>query len=215
MDQKIIVYGSSISWGAWDKEGGWVERLKKDTSTKTIESREEYYCMLYNLGISGDTSSGILRRFEKELQLRYNETDQTLIVIFEVGINDSMYINNQKQFQVPPAVFKSNIRKLFDIAKKYTDKIVFVGGTPVVDSLLDPIPWHTGGTYKTSYVEKFNKILLNLCLEKKGIYIDIFSPFKNGDLNKLISPDGAHPNSDGHKVIYEKVKKVLADKGWL
>ena len=130
MDQKIIVYGSSVAWGAWDKKGGWVERLKKFTSGKTIDSGEKYYCMLYNLGISGDTSSGILRRFEKELLQRYGETDQTLVVVFEVGVNDSMYINDKKEFQVSKTIFESNIGKLFDLAKKYTDRVVFVGGTP-------------------------------------------------------------------------------------
>ncbi len=123
MDQKIIVYGSSISWGAWDKEGGWVERLKKYTSGKTIDSGEKYYCMLYNLGISGDNSTGILQRFEKELLQRYGETDQTLTIIIEVGINDSLYVNDKKEFQVPKTVFESNVKKLFDVAKKYTTEL--------------------------------------------------------------------------------------------
>ena len=39
---------------------------------------------------------------------------------------------------------------------------------------------------------------------------DIFNPFKNEDLKVLLSPDGIHPSTVGHKVIYEKVKDVLA-----
>lgn len=215
MDQKIIVYGSSISWGAWDKEGGWVERLKKYASGKTIDSGQKYYCMLYNLGISGDNSSDILQRFNRELLQRYNETDQSLVIVIEVGINDSLYVNAEKDFKVPTTVFRSNVKKLFELAKKYTDRIIFVGGPPVIDNLLDPIPWHPAGTYKTNYVEKFNKILSDTCLEKKGVYIDIFNSFKNGNLKELMSPDGVHPSSVGHRVIYEKVKKVLVVKGWV
>ena len=83
-----------------------------------------------------------------------------------------------------------------------------------MDILLNPIPWYPTGTYKTSYVEEFNKLISDICAERDGVYVDIFNPFKNEDLKVLLSPDGIHPSTVGHKVIYEKVKDVLADKGW-
>jgi lysophospholipase L1-like esterase len=54
--ETICVFGDSITWGAYDPErGGWVNRLRNDLEKKEIES--------YNLGISGDTTADLLKRF--------------------------------------------------------------------------------------------------------------------------------------------------------
>lgn len=208
MDKKIIVIGSSISWGAWDEDGGWVDRIKRLINKKVVKTNEEYYCMLYNLSISGDTSSGIVDRFDRELSLRLGE-DQETILIFEIGINDSMYLNAEKEFQIPKKLFKSNIKLLIKKSQKLANKIIFIGAPPVIDSILDPIPWHLEGTYKTKYAKEFNDILFEEC-KKHGVeYVDIFSKFEQGELKMLMSPDGVHPSTKGHEAIFKTMLKVL------
>lgn len=208
MEKKIIILGSSITWGAWDIEGGWADRLKRLINKKVVKTNEKYYCMLYNLSISGDISSEIVERFDREVPLRLGE-NQEMILIFEIGINDSMYVNAEKKFQVPKELFRSNIKLLIKKSQKLANKIIFIGAPPVIDSILDPIPWHPEGTYKTKYAKEFNDILSEEC-EKHGVeYVDIFSKFDKGELTELMSPDGVHPSTNGHEAIFEAVHEVL------
>ena len=164
--------------------------------------------MLYNLGISGDSTNEVLERFEDELSKRFRE-DQELLVAFEVGINDSMYINAEKEFRTPKKKFKENLEELIKLARKYTEKIVFLGLSPAVDDILDPIPWHTAATYKTEYIKEFDGVIKNTCKENNLLFIDTFTSFAGKDYQKLLTPDGIHPNSEGHKFIFEIVKNEL------
>ena len=209
MDRKILVYGSSISWGAWDEAGGWVDRLKQYLNKKTIDNKGEYYCMLYNLGISGDDTIKVLARFESELLTGRFNAGEELIIVFEMGINDSIYINAEKGFRTPREKFQENLKELINLSKKYTDKIVFVGLSPAVDEILDPIPWHPVGTYSTKYIKDFDGMIRDVCKEKNLLFIDTLNLFIKSDYKKLLTPDGIHPNSEGHKFIFEIVKNEL------
>lgn len=208
MDRKILVYGSSISWGAWDEVGGWVDRLKQYINKKVIDSEGKYYCLLYNLGISGDDTTGVIKRLEDELTRRFDKSEE-LVVIFEMGINDSMYKNAEKEFRTPKEKFKENLRELIKLSRRHTDKIVFVGLSPAVDSILDPIPWHPAASYKTEYIKEFDEMIKDICKENNLLFIDTLTPFAERDYQKLLTLDGIHPNSEGHKFIFEIVKNEL------
>jgi hypothetical protein len=58
MRKKILVFGDSIAYGDYDKEGGWVIRLRKFLDERQLDSYETY-----NLGIPIDETT------EKELGL--------------------------------------------------------------------------------------------------------------------------------------------------
>ena len=61
----ILVCGDSISLGRGESPNiGWVGRLKE-----YFESKDQYNSC-FNLGISGDTSTDILTRFENEIKAR-------------------------------------------------------------------------------------------------------------------------------------------------
>jgi hypothetical protein len=67
--QKIFLFGDSIAYGAWDPEGGWVERLRQ---WLFVTTRDEYNLgtFLYNLSIVGDTTTDLLKRFTTEIEAR-------------------------------------------------------------------------------------------------------------------------------------------------
>ena len=69
---QILIFGDSIIYGAWDREGGWAARLRKFLDEKTL-TEEDFYCLVYNLGISGDTTEDLLERFEFETEQRIKE----------------------------------------------------------------------------------------------------------------------------------------------
>lgn len=208
MKKNIIVFGSSISWGAWDVEGGWVTRLKKLISEKVIKTNQKYWAIIYNQSVSGGVSTDILKKFEKETLERIKK-DQEVIIIFEVGINDSVYINTEKKFKVSKKIFSKNIEKLIKKASKITNHIFFIGAPPVIDEILDPNPRHFNESLFTKHIKDFNQIISDQCSKQNIKYIDIFSEFQKRNLQDFMFSDGYHPNTKGHKLIYELVKKSL------
>ena len=58
---KILVFGDSVAWGAFDNEkGGWVERLK----THFLQNYEEHRIGVYNFSVSSNDTRDVLKFFE-------------------------------------------------------------------------------------------------------------------------------------------------------
>ena len=203
---QILVFGDSITYGAWDKKGGWVERLKRDLNQKTIDSKEEFYCMTYNLGIDGNTTTDLLNRSELETKARLLDDD--IIIIFDVGGNDSCFDKSKGNFLTPQQDFKGNIQKLINLAKKFSSKIFFVGLIPADELRTTPVFWDKDKFYKNEHIKKYDNIIKSVCLDNNINFIDTFNKFSKLNYKSLLE-DGLHPNSKGHELIYEEVKKVL------
>ncbi|MCD6094549.1 hypothetical protein J7J39_01440 [bacterium] len=206
---RILVFGDSITYGAWDKEGGWVQRLRKFLDEKNLAD-SDFYCKVYNLGISGNNTEDILKRFEFETKQRLKEIDET-IIIFAIGLNDSQFVHSENKNRIPLEKFKENIQKLIKSAKKFSSKIIFVGLSPVNETKTTPIPWDTDKSYRNEYIEQYNQTIKEVCREKKIYFIEIFEKLKDADYQKLLE-DGLHPNSEGHQKIFEIVEDFLIKK---
>jgi len=201
---RILIFGDSITYGAWDKEGGWVARLRKYIDEK-IFADPNYYNIILNLGISGNNSADILKRFEFELQQRIKEEGET-VIIFAFGTNDAQLFNGK--FRTEPEQFKENLQKLLDLSRKYTDKIFFIGLFPVDESKTTPIAWHKEKFYKNENVKNNNEIIRNFCEQNKLVFIEIFENFINLDYQSLLD-DGVHPTTKGHEKMFEIIKDAL------
>lgn len=211
MDKHILVFGDSITYGAWDIEGGWVQRLRKYVDEKHIKNNygDGTYVLIYNLGVSGGKSLDTLERFENETKARKGRHGEEVIILFDLGINDCIYNEKLGGLEIPPEQFKENYKKLIGIAKKYSQKIVVVGTTPV-DSRVDPMPWALGRSYKNEYVEKYNKIMKEVAEETGVGFLEIYKKFIEKDYSALLA-DGVHMNSEGHKQVYELIKDYLLE----
>jgi len=203
---RILIFGDSIAYGAWDKEGGWVQRLRKFLDEKNLTD-SDFYCLVYNLGVSGNTINDLIERFEFETKQRLKESEET-IIIFAIGINDSYFVHSENNNRVPINKFKENIQKLIKSAKKFSSKIIFVGLTPVDETKTTPIPWDADKSYKNEYIEKYNKVIKKVCEENEILFIEIFEDWMKLNYKNLLE-DGLHPNSEGHKKIFESVKEFL------
>src|SRR5208283_3261830 len=106
----ILVFGDSIAYGAWDKDGGWVQRLRKFLDAKNLSDPNSYF-LLYNLGISGDNTEKLLGRIDPEIRARLEE-NKPLAIIFAIGTNDSQFVMNQNNNGVSPVQFAENMRAL-------------------------------------------------------------------------------------------------------
>jgi len=207
---QIFVFGDSITYGAWDKEGGWVQRLRRFLDEKVLTSSDFYY-LVYNLGVSGDNTCDLLKRFKFEIEQRFCKNEKA-IVIFAIGINDSQFVQSKNSNQVSEEQFKENLEKLIKLARNFTSIIVFVGLTPVDESKTTPIPWNTDKFYKNEYIQRYNEIIKKVCKNNNLHYIEIFEEFAETNYQELLE-DGLHPNSEGHQKIFEIVKNYLVENG--
>ncbi|MFH1832740.1 MAG: GDSL-type esterase/lipase family protein [Candidatus Levyibacteriota bacterium] len=205
MAENILVFGDSITYGAWDKEGGWVTRLRRFLQEQSLNTDEEQGRLVYNLGVSGDSTQDLLLRFESEVKTRLDEGIET-IIIFAIGLNDSLFIKTENKHKVSLSKFEENLLKLITLAKKYTSKIVFIRLTSVDEEKTDPIPWDPVKSYKNEYIQQYNSLLEKICNQEKVDFIKI-EKFSND-----LFEDGLHPNSKGHKIIFEAVKNYLLKK---
>ncbi len=203
----ICVFGDSIGYGAWDTEGGWVQRLRN-----WLDERAPQEHIIYNCGVSGDSSSDLLKRFKAECKARFKEADEyreEKIIVIAVGGNDSIWMLDKKKLKVQPNQVESNIKKIIGVAKKFTNKIVIVGVAPADEKRTTPFAWNSKMFFKNENIVNTNKIIKTAC-NRKGIpFVDIYADWVNSDYKSLLS-DGTHPNSEGHKRIFELVRNELS-----
>lgn len=196
-DINILVFGDSITYGAWDNEkAGWVNRLRL-----SLEGKNDRYYSIFNLGIPGDTTIGVKKRFNNECKCRCDETART-IIIFSIGINDSYIVDGKNNVAI--SNFKENILDLINMAKKYTEDILFIGLSKVDEALVNPIAWDDSISYLNKEIFKFDKELENICVQNKISYLSVFDLLEKTDLQ-----DGLHPNSVGHKKICDVILKYI------
>lgn len=203
---QILVFGDSITYGAWDIKGGWAGRLKALVTEKTIATKQKFYCTLHNLGISGNTTTDLLGRVEFETRQRLKEKDET-IIIFDIGANDAIH-DSRGIAWTEPEKFRKNLEKLVGIARKYSSNIVFIGIVPIDEAKASPVFWDAEVFYSNARLKNYNGIIKTVCAKNNAHFIDIFRKWIKSDYKKLLE-DGLHPNSKGHKMIFDEVKTFL------
>ncbi len=195
MSKRICIFGSSITRGSNDfKKLGWAERLKFD-----LLKKDEY--AIYNLAVSGHSTNNLLEYLDIDCKTRNPET-----VIVGLGMNDSSCRKNLKGNLVDFNIFKDNLNKIKEIAKKYTDNIIFIGLFKVDEKKTTPIPWGKDVYYRNKSVLKYELALKEFCKENNLLFIELFNLLDNSDLD-----DGLHPNTKGHEKMYKKIKQSLID----
>ena len=193
----ICVLGDSIVYGAWDEEKhGYVNRLKEEIkNNKKIEN-------IYGLGIPGETTEGLLKRIDSELNPRKPNT-----IIIAIGINDTIYIKSKNKENVSIEGFIDNIKKIIDIVIKYTDNVLVLGLTRVIETLTTPILWNDDEMYFNNTIKKYDKALEEFCNINNIEYIKMFDLLEDEDF----SNDGIHPNEKGHEKIYKVIKNYASN----
>jgi len=203
---KILCFGDSITYGENDPvNGGWVELLKKQFLTKYANSLFQE-AFVFNLGIGGETTDGLICRFESEFSSRTHK-NQNSIVILSYGAND-IVIHKGKN-KVPQQYFERNLLQSIKRAQSLGGRVVLTGILPIADSNDGTVNQH-GDIRFSRDVESYNRLLKNISKENQCQYIDLFAEFKRHSAKSLFCEDGLHPNSEGHQLIFYSVDKTLA-----
>lgn len=196
---KIIVFGDSITYGKWDSEGGWVARLRKYIDEK-YNIGKNGNVQVYNLGIPGDVSTNLAKRFPSELQARIFEDN--VLVLVAIGTNDSCPDNWMTGKQTPEQDFKNALRKIRDYALQKKCSIAFLGVPPAHASASDQ------KRYSNEYVERYNRYVQEVSQESKSPFLSLFDVLQKMNFEKFLV-DAVHPNNNGHDLIFKEVLLFL------
>ena len=207
---RILVFGDSIVRGSFDTEcGGWVNRLSAIYNQKSID--EDKYCNTFNLGISGETATELLGRMLTETSLRLVGNKGETVIIIQSGINDSKYFIEEDQNLTYLGDFKQFYKDIIKEAQKHTEHVFCVGLTRVDESKTNPIPPSNRIAFRNKDIEDYETVVKGVAREFEATYVDV----SDAVLSTSLCPDGIHPNSEGHQLIFERIKKVLEDENVL
>ena len=208
---KVIIFGDSIAQGFSDNENnGWASHLAIHLQKKTIDLNYEEIYSVFNLSISGETSSDMLRRFESELETRLSSSSKNVVII-AVGMNDAAHRGEEHNNEVLISDFKLHIQHMISVAKANTDNVCILGLTTVDESLLNPyLASSTEKSWIQTNVDNYDESISKLAEKNKITFIPMLDLLTTAHLQ-----DGLHPNPAGHRLMYERVKSVLKSENIL
>lgn len=185
-----------VFYGEYDGVlGGYVEILKRYCHTEFYNNNaNEVNC--FNLGIGGETTEGLMNRFEVETKARLSPDEN--LVFFFYGANDLAERNDLEL--VSFANFESNLFEVISQAKEFTANIYVVSILPI-SKTVDGIKVFEPKFRTTQKIK-------DLALQNQIEFIDIFSCF-NLTKEEFLSKDGIHPNEKGYQFIANQIKPIV------
>jgi len=176
---KVIVLGDSLSAGmGLPKEEAFPSVLDQMLKKNTLPTQ------IINAGVSGDTTSGGLRRLDWILKQRPD------VIILELGANDGM--RGQ-----PLATIESNLKKMIAICKKKNVEVILLGV-------------HIPTNYGTKYTTDFANIYPRVAQDTQILFVPSLLKDVAG-YEKLNQADGIHPTAEGQKILAQNVLPVLLE----
>lgn len=204
---QVYLFGDSITWGSWDPEGGgWAQRLRTEIDRWQI-GRDDQWHPVYNLGIPGDTSAGVMQRLSAEVKARFDPNEGAVILI-GIGINDSVVHLGGSPESISVVTYQKNLAAVFKAAVEWTTQVGFIGLVPIDDTNLNPVPWDPSKAYRFGRALEFNSALGEFARAQRIPLLDFWDEWVSTDYKTRLF-DGLHPNSRGHEVIAEQVKEFL------
>ena len=199
LPQRIIAIGASIVFGRVDPEhGGFVGRLKSLHEKKFTPNA------VFNLGISSQTSTMLLKRLCVETSVRKPD-----LIIVSVGLNDLKRqgsLKNSSETSIKK--FSQNIQNIIRQSKKICN-VMFVSLTPVDERKTTPLLYQKKSYILLDDIKKYADATKNICKKEKIPYLDILNKWMKRDYQGFLYKDGMHPNSLGHKDIFLELQSFL------
>ena len=175
----ILVLGDSISAGlGLHQNQGWVSLLQQRLISK------DYPHKVINASISGETSSGGLRRISSVLDKHHPK-----VVIIELGANDGL--RGLKLSQL-----RSNLSDITDLSLRRQAKVLLLG------MQLPP-------NYGPAYTKAFSNVFIEVSKDKQvSIVPFLFSGFES-DL-QYFQADQIHPNAQAQTLMLDNIWPTLS-----
>ncbi|MEO8785379.1 MAG: GDSL-type esterase/lipase family protein [Candidatus Saccharimonadales bacterium] len=207
---RILIFGDSIAQGFYDRQGGWAQRIINGYNWQSGQERDQAnanWVEGYNLGISGDTATGVLGRLQNEFAARQLYKEENILV-FAVGTNGSSISHGEPVSTAEE--YRSEMEQIADLAIKLAKHTIFVGITSVDDKLCNP--WKYSSTdrmFSNQNIKEFDNQVQDMCAQRGLKFVSLFDDFKAGDEAHGWLLDGLHPNEAGHEFIASVVKPEI------
>jgi lysophospholipase L1-like esterase len=206
--RKLIVIGDSGVYGWGDPEGGgWCERLRRHW----MELPEGP--VLYNLGVRGDGLERLAARLAAEVGRRGELRRQAPQgILIGIGLNDTARVGRPDgRHQLAPDAFLFGLQQLLREATALAPVLV-LGLTPVDEAVM---PFADCLWYDLATVRRYEGLLEEACLEADVPFLPLMERLTaDPGWLRLLDADGLHLNSDGHRRIYEEVRRWPALLRW-
>lgn len=205
---RIFIFGGSITQGYYDdKTGGWANQIGLHYQKHALANLGGERTEVFNLGVSGDTTEGVLGRLKSEVEARRLYDDEDCIVL-AVGMNDSMLINNRVVLDVHD--FQAAYDRLIDKALSLCPRVICVGLTAVKESETDPWAYSSSGKqWKNNRINLFEDTIKQSAEFKEVPFVPIHDEFLKLLGKKRLLADGLHPNTEGHRFIARLVIEAI------
>tara|TARA_Y100001968_G_scaffold326854_1_gene370722 strand:+ start:420 stop:1067 length:648 start_codon:yes stop_codon:yes gene_type:complete len=206
--KKLIIIGDSGVYGWGDKEGGgWSERLRQ----KWLNLRNAP--IIYSLGVRGDGLEKVAKRYKNEWETRgelRRKVPEGLLL--SIGLNDTARIGREDgRPQLSEDAFKFGLKRLVNEIKNDVDVMV-LGLTPINEASM---PFAGCLWYSNKFCSIYEKKIEETCLELNIPFFSIHEKMINLlSFKELLSSDGIHLNTEGHKWMYEQISEWSALKTW-
>lgn len=207
---RVLFFGSSITQGFWDLDGGYVARIRKHYDKRSLQDLEhDSEQTIFNLGVSADTSENVLARYELETTARVRHGVK-LFTVVEIGINDSMLEAGKEK--VSPEQYKQNLSEIIKSSKSASSGIIFVGLSACDESLTTPASWGDY-VYTNERIEMYENAMREVAEQHDIFFIPIYGKFKAAlDSGESLLADGLHPNEAGHQFMADIILKQLDEQ---
>lgn len=176
----LLFFGDSLTAGyGLDPEEAYPALIQKRIDDAGLNWR------VVNAGLSGETTSGGLRRLDWILRQRVD------ILVLELGGNDGLR-------GIPPETSRVNLQAMIDrVRAKYPEcKVVLTGMQ---------MPPNMGEEYRDAFAQVFPELA-----EKNRLPFVPFLLEGVGGIPELNLADQIHPNAAGHRIVADNVWKVIS-----
>jgi lysophospholipase L1-like esterase len=206
--RKLAVIGDSGVFGWGDpEEGGWCERLRRHWMALPAGP------VVYNLGVRGDGLERVAARLTAEVGVRGELRRQVPQgILLAVGLNDAARIGRPDgRPQLAPEAFLFGLQQLLSQAQALAPVFV-LGLTPVQE---DTMPWAEVLWYGLADVQRYEGLLEEACMEANVPFLPVLRSFlEQPHWSHWLAEDGLHCNSEGHRFLFERVRRWPALLGW-
>jgi len=206
---QILCFGASSLYGVGGKEGGWPDYLKRDIHrTQFANAGRGERDEVYNFGKPGVTTEFVIKNLDAFVSL-YGRSEAPTILVFNVGGNDSRAYQSPEAYVCTPEEFEAKIQTMLKKAQTYSKHVMILGQNQVNEAVVNPKknPWDGSVSYFYNERRKlFEEITAKVAQSIGVIFIPLHELGSGVDPQEFIYIDGLHPNTAGHKWIYNQVK---------
>lgn len=192
---KLICFGDSLTFGL-----GAPESLR----WTSLFAAESGWCVV-NRGISGDTTGGMLSRFQRDVIASLSEEHAGCQVLLMGGTNDIFFSGTD-------ANARANLCAMVYQLKAYGVRPMI--GTPMpVDWAKTPPRWQGLVDFQkaATQVAAYSDWLREYCRRSESLLVDFSAAFyqSDGQICHDLLWDGVHPSQQGHRCMADLLARLL------